>query len=143
MSVPTIARRLLEATAGEHPVISAVFDLDPSQFATAPARATQAASLIDAGHNLEKADETLNHDARQAVRSDLERLDSYLGSADFPVNRAGALAIYVSAGDDLFETVVLSRPARSRAARAAAGGRGRCSRRPPSAGAPCSSPSAT
>ena len=113
MTVVTIAKRLLDATAGEHPVISAVFDLDPSQFATAPARATQATSLIDAGHNLEKADETFGHDARQAVRSDLERLDRYLGSADFPVHRAGALAIYLSSGDDLFETVVLSRPAAS------------------------------
>ena len=113
MSAAPIAKRLLEATAGEHPVISAVFDLDPSEFATAPARATQATSLIDAGHNLEKADETLNHDARQALRADLERLDSYLGSADFPVNQAGALAIYVSSGDDLFETVVLSQPAAS------------------------------
>jgi peptide chain release factor subunit 1 len=115
MTVPTIAKRLLEATAGEHPVISAVFDLDPAQFATAPARATQATSLIDAAHNLEKADETLNHDARQAVRSDLERLDAYLGSDEMAsaVSHAGALAIYVSSGDDLFETVVLSQPAAS------------------------------
>jgi peptide chain release factor subunit 1 len=115
MTVPTIAKRLLETTAGEHPVISAVFDLNPSEFATAPARATQATSLIDAGHNLETAYETFNHDARQAVRSDLDRLDGYLGSADFGAGaaHAGALAIYLSSGDDLFETVVLSQPAPS------------------------------
>ena len=87
MSASPIAKRLLEATAAEHPVISVVFDLNPAEFATAPARATQANSLLDAAHNLETADQTLSHDARQAVRSDLERLRTYLGSDDLPVSR--------------------------------------------------------
>ena len=39
MSASPIARRLLEATAAQHPVISVVFDLNPAEFATAPARA--------------------------------------------------------------------------------------------------------
>ncbi len=113
MSASPIAKRLLEATAGEHPVISVVFDLNPTEFATAPARATQATSLLDAAHNLETADQTLNHDARQAIRSDLERLKTYLGSDDLPVSGAGALAIFVSQGSSLFETVALSRSSRS------------------------------
>jgi hypothetical protein len=113
MSASPIAKRLLEATAGEHPVISVVFDLNPAEFATAPARATQANSLLDAAHNLETADQTLSHDARQAVRSDLERLKTYLGSDDLPVSGAGALAIFVSHGSGLFETVALSRPSMS------------------------------
>jgi hypothetical protein len=107
MSTFPVAKRLLDATAGQHPIISIVFDLNPAEFATPAARAIQATSLIDAAHNLERADETLSHDARQAVRADLERVDAYLGSADFPVNGAGALAIYASQGDELFETVVL------------------------------------
>jgi hypothetical protein len=113
MSASPIAKRLLETTAGEHPVISVVFDLDPAEFATAPARATQATSLLDAGHNLETADQTLNHDARQAIRSDLERLKIYLGSDDLPVSGAGALAIFASEGSELFETVALSQPSTS------------------------------
>ena len=113
MSGSPIAKRLLEATAGEHPVISVVFDLNPAEFATAPARATQATSLLDAAHNLETADQTLNHDARQAIRSDLERLKTYLGSDDLPVSGAGALAIFVSQGSGLFETVALSRSSTS------------------------------
>ncbi len=113
MSASPIARRLLEATAAEHPVISVVFDLDPAEFATAPARASQANSLLDAAHNLETADQTLSHDARQAVRSDLERLTTYLGSDDLPVSGAGALAIYASHGSELFETVALSQPSAS------------------------------
>ena len=113
MSASPIARRLLDATAAEHPVISVVFDLNPAEFATAPARATQANSLLDAAHNLESADQTLSHDARQAVRSDLERLTTYLGSDDLPVSGAGALAIYASHGSGLFETVSLSQPSAS------------------------------
>ena len=110
MSASPIAKRLLEATAGEHPVVSVVFDLNPAEFATAPARATQATSLLDAAHNLETADQTLNHDARQAIRSDLERLKTYFGSDDLPVSGAGALAIFASHGSGLFETVALSQP---------------------------------
>jgi peptide chain release factor subunit 1 len=113
MSASPIAKRLLEATAGEHPVVSVVFDLDRAEFATAPARATQATSLLDAAHNLETADLTLNHDARQALRSDLERLKTYLGSDDLPVRGAGALAIFASHGSGLFETVALSQPSTS------------------------------
>jgi peptide chain release factor subunit 1 len=113
MSASPIAKRLLEATAAEHPVISVVFDLNPAEFATAPARATQATSLLDAAHNLETADQTLSHDARQAVRTDLERLTTYLGSDDLPVSGAAALAIFVSHGSGLFETVALSQPSAS------------------------------
>jgi hypothetical protein len=113
MSASPTAKRLLEATAAEHPVISVVFDLDPSEFATAPARATQANSLLDAAHNLETADETLSHDARQAIRSDLERLETYLASDDLPVSGAGALAIFASRGSELFETITLSQPSAS------------------------------
>jgi peptide chain release factor subunit 1 len=113
MSASPIAKRLLDATAGEHLVISAVFDLNPAEFATAPARATQATSLLDAAHNLETADQTFNHDARQAIRSDLERLKTYLGSDDLPVSGAAALAIFVSQGSGLFETVALSQPSTS------------------------------
>jgi hypothetical protein len=113
MSASPMAKRLLDATAAEHPVISVVFDLNPTEFATAPARATQANSLLDAAHNLETADQTLSHDARQAVRADLERLSTYLGSEDLPVSGAGALAIFASQGSGLFETVALSQPSAS------------------------------
>ena len=113
MSASPIAKRLLEATAAEHPVISVVFDLNPSEFATPPARASQANSLLDAAHNLETADQTLSHDARQAVRSDLERLTTYLGSDELPVSGARALAIYASHLSGLFETVRLSHPSAS------------------------------
>ena len=114
MTASPIAKRLLDATAAEHPVISVVFDLNPAEFATAPGRASQANSLLDAAHNLESADQTLSHDARQAVRSDLERLD------DLPRVRRSCRSrarerwrSIASHGSGLFETVALSQPSAS------------------------------
>ena len=108
----TTARGLLERT-GEHPVVSVFFDLDPSEFATAPARATQAESLLDGAHNLMAADATLNHDARAFVKGDLERLEAYLASDELPVSDAGALAIYACGAAGVFETIPLGAPAAS------------------------------
>ena len=102
------ARRLLERTGG-HPVVSLYFDLDPQQFATAPARATQARALIDEGRRAgDEAD--LGHEDRASLADDLARLDTYLGSDELPVSGARALAIFASGQDDLFETVTLSAP---------------------------------
>jgi peptide chain release factor subunit 1 len=102
------ARRILEHT-GRHPVVSLYFDLDPSEFATAPARATQVRSLIDAADRdgrLDKAE--LSHEDRTVLTKDLERLEEYLGSDELPVSRARALAVFCSGQDDLFETVALA-----------------------------------
>ncbi len=107
-----VARRLLERTGG-HPVVSVYFDLDPEEFATAPARATQARALIDEARRAgEEAD--LGHEDRATLAADLARLDAYLGSDDLPVSGARALAIFCSGEDELFETVTLSEPVAAR-----------------------------
>lgn len=114
MSGPAAAaRRLLERTGG-HPVVSVAFDLHPEEFATAPARASQARALIDEAHRLAEDDHSLDHAERSALDVDLSRLRDYLGSDDLPVSGAGALAIFCSGQDDLFETVALPRPTASR-----------------------------
>ncbi|HEX4011800.1 MAG TPA: Vms1/Ankzf1 family peptidyl-tRNA hydrolase [Solirubrobacteraceae bacterium] len=100
-----IARRMLQRT-GSHPVISLFLDLDPAQFATAPARASQARSLLDEAERIGKHD-ALPHDDQAALRADLERLDEYLASDDLPVSGARSLAVFCSRQDDLFETVAL------------------------------------
>jgi hypothetical protein len=114
--VITTARRMLEQT-GEHPVLSLYFDLDPSEFATAPARATQLRSLVDQAHaEIERTDAAVSHQDRVALKADLERVESYLRSGRAPVSGARALAVFCSAGDDLFETVPLHRPAAAQVA---------------------------
>lgn len=104
------ARRLLERT-GEHPVVSVYFDLEPDEFATAPARATQARSLLDEAERLSRSDGSLSHQDRVTLTGDLERLESYLQSDDLPVSGVRALAVFCSGQDDLFETVRLPHPA--------------------------------
>jgi peptide subunit release factor 1 (eRF1) len=105
------ARRMLEAT-GEHPVVSLYLDLDPSRFATAPARATQVRSLIDEAERDGRLDrDALSHADRTALTADLERLEQYLGSDEVPVSGARALAVFVSGQDSLFETVPLAHAA--------------------------------
>jgi hypothetical protein len=113
------ARRMLEHT-GEHPVVSLFLDLDPSEFGTIPARASQVRSLLDAaerdGHG---ARESLSHTDRTTLESDLKRLEDYLGSDEPPVSGARALAVFCSGQDDLFEAVALHEPTPPRAVIAA------------------------
>jgi hypothetical protein len=103
------ARRLIEHRTG-NPVISLYLDLDPERFATPPARAAQIRSLIDqAARQLDGVD-GLTHDELVTLRADLQRMDDYLSSREPPFQRAGALGVFCSGRDDLFEVVQLSRP---------------------------------
>lgn len=105
------ARRILQRT-GEHPVLSLYFDLDPTEFATAPARASQLNSLIDqARAEIERSDRALGHEDRKTLWTDLERVREFLESDQAPVSSARALALFVSGQDQLFETVQLYEPA--------------------------------
>lgn len=109
----TTARRLLERT-GEHPVVSVFVDLDPEQFSTAPARATQLTSLLDEADRATRGDTSLDHADREAVKQDLQRLQDYLQSDDPPISGARALAVFCSGADDLFEAVPLTHAAPAR-----------------------------
>jgi peptide chain release factor subunit 1 len=100
----TTARDMLAHT-GEHPVVSVFLDLDPSEFATAPARASQVRSLLNGASG--ESHQDLPHEDRSALTQDLERLQDYLGSDELPVAGARALAVFCSSRDDLFETVAL------------------------------------
>jgi hypothetical protein len=101
------ARQMLERT-GEHPVISVYLDLDPSRFATAPARATQVRSLIDEAEREGRlARDELSHEDRTVLTSDLDRLQEYLGSDELPVSGARTVAVFCSGQDDLFEVMPL------------------------------------
>lgn len=103
------ARRLIEHRTG-HPVISLYLDLDPQRFATAPARSAQIRSLIDQAARELDATNGLSHDERVTLRADLRRVDGYLSSREPPFQGAGALGLFCSGQDDLFEVIQLSRP---------------------------------
>lgn len=103
------ARRLIEHRTG-HPVISLYLDLDPERFATAPARSAQIRSLIDQAARELDATDGLSHDELVTLRADLQRVDGHLSSGRDLFKGAGALAVFCSGLDGLFEVIQLSRP---------------------------------
>lgn len=109
MSVTQAARRLVEHQRA-HPIVSLYLDLDPERFATPPARASQISSLLDGARREVEQDQSLDHEDHQALREDLDRIESYLLSRDPPFQGARGLAVFCSLRDDLFEVVQLSRP---------------------------------
>ena len=106
------ARRLIGLRTG-HPIISLYLDLDPERFATPPARSAQIRSLIDqASRKLDGAD-GLSHEDLVTLRADVQRIDDYLtsrGEVGGQFKGAGALGVFCSGLDDLFEVVQLPRP---------------------------------
>lgn len=104
------ARRLAESGGG--PVLSVYVDLEPSEFATPPARSSQVRSLVDeAGRQVRAAD--LPHEQESALRRDLEDVAAFL-SGSLPTNGAGALAVFRSSAAGIFDVVKLPRPTRPR-----------------------------
>lgn len=90
-------------------MISLYLDLDPERFATAPARASQIRSLLDqAAREIERLP-NLGHEDKVALRDDVRRIESFLGSPEAPFKGARSLALFCSTPDQLFETIRLSR----------------------------------
>ncbi|MBV9819885.1 MAG: hypothetical protein JOZ07_16255 [Solirubrobacterales bacterium] len=108
MSAATdMARELIDRQL-QHPVISLYFDLDPEEFATAPARTSQTRSLLDQARRLAEEHEPPDHAEKTALREDLERIEAYLESDELPVSEARSIALFCSGLDDLFEPVKLA-----------------------------------
>jgi len=114
VSVVTQVTKQLAAHRSGHRVISVYLDLDPDRFATAPARASQIRSLIDDAHKHLESTDGLDHEEVISLRSDLERVDAYLGSDEPPFQGARALAVFCCSRDDLFEVFQLPRTTEAR-----------------------------
>src|SRR5829696_5671081 len=105
--VTTAALRGLADHENVGKVLSVFVDLDPSQFGTRAARATMVNSVLDrASHAVEQAGAELGHDAREALKADLERVRSALES-DLDLSGARGLAIFAAGRSDLFEVLRL------------------------------------
>ena len=102
-------RELSEVEAPEPVVVSLFLDLDPAEFATAPARSTQITSLLS-DLDAELRERELSHDAKVAVGADRERLEAFLRDDDLDTGGAGALAVFASDALDLFTAVKLPEP---------------------------------
>src|SRR4051795_12003767 len=103
----------LKRLAGLRPqggrVLSLYLDLEPTEFATAPARETELTSALDAAARM--ADESdLEHDALVAVREDIERVRDALSGDELDAKGARAVAVFACGPADLFEVVKLPQP---------------------------------
>ena len=104
-------RRLAGAkAAGGGKALSFYLNLEPTEFATPPARASAIRSLLDEGEK--KLKEVEGGDADRNLRADFERARQFF-SGDIPTNGARGLAVFCSGDRDLFEVIRLPRPVQS------------------------------
>jgi peptide subunit release factor 1 (eRF1) len=104
-------RKLAEAKAANGGrAISFYLNLEPTEFATPPARASAIHSLLDEGEK--KVKEIEGGDADRALRADFERAREFF-NGDLPTDGARGLAVFCSGANDLFEVIRLPRPVQS------------------------------
>src|SRR5215213_7585983 len=108
-------RRLAELRPERGRVLSVFFNLDPSEFATPAARATEVNSVVTAAARKVEEAEGLDHDELQALRADVERVREVLRGSDVASNGTHGLAVFACDPADLLEVVRLPHPIESRA----------------------------
>ena len=110
-----LLRRLAELRLDRPVVLSLYLDLNPTEFATPPARATAVRSLLDEAERRVRERDTLPHSDRMALEGALERSRVFL-ERELPTDGAHAVAVFASEPVELFETLRLPRSVRSRVA---------------------------
>jgi peptide chain release factor subunit 1 len=108
-------RGLAELRLDRPVVLSLYLNLDPSQFATPPARKTSVRSLLDEAERRVRERNSLTHDDRMALQASLERATAFLEN-DLPSDGAHALAVFASEQNGLFEALKLPRSVPNRVA---------------------------
>jgi peptide chain release factor subunit 1 len=108
-------RSLAELRLDRPVVLSLYLNLDPSQFATPPARKTSVRSLIDAAERRLREGNGLSQDDKAALQASLARATAFLQN-DLPSDGAHGLALFASEPNDLFEALKLPRSVPNRVA---------------------------
>jgi peptide chain release factor subunit 1 len=108
-------RRLAQLRLDRPVVLSLYLDLDPTEFATPPARATAVRSLLDEAERRVRERDGLSHRDRADLEASLRRAAAAL-ERDLPTEGAHAVAVFVSDAADLFEALPLPRSVRTRVA---------------------------
>ena len=102
-------RHLAQLRLDQGCVLSVYVNLDPSEFATGPARSSALTSAADeASRAVENGGRELSHEVRLRLREDIARIRAYAGSADF--DGTHGLAIFAAGGGELFEVLHLPCP---------------------------------
>jgi peptide chain release factor subunit 1 len=111
---PEGLRRLAELQLARPLVLSLYLDLDPSEFATPPARSTAVRSLVDEAERRIREHQELTGKERAGLERCLERAESFLRGAG--TEGAHSAAVFASDAANLFETLALPRSVPSRVA---------------------------
>jgi hypothetical protein len=108
-------RRLAQLRLDRPVVLSLYLDLDPTEFATPPARATAVRSLLDEAERRLRERDSLSHEDRADLEASLRRAATAL-ERDLPTEGAHAVAVFASNAASLFEALPLPRSVRSHVA---------------------------
>jgi hypothetical protein len=109
-------RTLAELRLDRPVVLSLYLNLDPSEFATPPARKTAVRSLLDeAERRVRERRDGLSHADRTGLKASLQRAAELLEN-DLPSDGAHALAVFASEPNGLFEALKLPRSVPNRVA---------------------------
>jgi peptide chain release factor subunit 1 len=108
-------RALAELRLDRPVVLSLYLNLDPSQFATPPARKTAVRSVVDEAERRVRERNGLDHDDRKGLEASLQRATDFLEN-DLPTDGAHALAVFASEQSGLFEALKLPRSVPNRVA---------------------------
>jgi peptide chain release factor subunit 1 len=108
-------RSLAELRLDRPVVLSLYLNLDPSQFATPPARKTAVRSLLDEAERRLREGDALSHDDKIALQASLQRAASFLEKT-LPSDGAHGIALFASEQSDLFEALKLPRSVPNRVA---------------------------
>ena len=102
-------RELAETRSAQGKVLSLFINLDPREFATPPARATEISSVLDEAARTIRDANGLTSDERSALQQDVERVRTALRNG-VDTKEARALAVFASQPAGLFEILKLPRP---------------------------------
>jgi peptide chain release factor subunit 1 len=108
-------RSLAELRLDRPVVLSLYLNLDPSQFATPPARKTSVRSLLDEAERRVRERNALAHEDKMTLQATLERAAAFLEN-DLPSDGAHGLALFASERTGLFEALKLPRAVPNRVA---------------------------
>ncbi len=119
MAVNSLTQADLRALADARPergrVLSVFLNLDPTEFASAPARATAINSVLnEAEHAVEEVD-GLEHDELVALREDVGRVREALNRDGLATDGTHGVAVYACGLAGLFEVLQLPQPVQTQA----------------------------
>jgi peptide chain release factor subunit 1 len=102
-------RELAETRTTQGKVLSVFINLDPREFATPPARATEISSVMDEAARKVREHTSLTHDERLGLTKDVERVRERLRNG-VDTDGARGLAVFASEFANVFEILKLPRP---------------------------------